>query len=64
MEKLTEYLKANRGQAVRLARFLGLAPSTVSQWKNVPPEHVRKVEEFTGLSRADLRPDLFGEEVA
>lgn len=60
MEKLIEYLKANRGKQIRLAEHLGLQPSTVSQWKSVPPEHVLAVEAFTGLSRHDLRPDVFG----
>lgn len=60
MEKLIEFFKANRGKQVRLAERLGLQPSTVSQWKAVPPEHVLAVEDFTGISRHDLRPDVFG----
>lgn len=59
MEHLIAYLKANRGQQRKLATELGLWPSTVSQWKDVPAEHVRKVAEFTGISPAVLRPDLF-----
>ena len=53
------HLKANRGKAVRLAEYLGLAPSTVSQWKNIPAEHVVGVEKFTGIPRQQLRPDLY-----
>lgn len=59
MEQLVAYLKSNRGQQIALARHLGLSPSTVSQWKDVPPEHVRRVAEFTGISPATLRPDLY-----
>jgi DNA-binding transcriptional regulator YdaS (Cro superfamily) len=59
MEQLIAYFKANRGQQKKLADELGLYPSTVSQWKAVPAEHVRKVAEFTGISPAVLRPDLF-----
>lgn len=59
MEKLTEYLKAHRGEARKLAAHLGLAPSTISQWKNIPPEHLRGVEDFTGIPRQELRPDLY-----
>lgn len=59
MEKLTEYLKANRGKAKKLAEHLGLSPSTISQWKNVPPEHLRGIEDFTGIPRQQLRPDLY-----
>lgn len=60
MDKLRAYLKANRGKAIELARHLGLSPSTVSQWQDVPPEHVRKISDFTGLSPSELRPDLYG----
>ena len=59
MEHLIAYFKANRGQQKRLASELGLYPSTVSQWKAVPAEHVRRVAEFTGITPALLRPDLF-----
>lgn len=59
MEHLTAFFKAHRGQQIALAKHLGLYPSTVSQWKDVPPEHVRKVHEFTGIPLAKLRPDLY-----
>lgn len=59
MEHLRAYFKANRGKQQELANHLGLGASTVSQWQNVPAEHVRKVGEFTGIPLADLRPDLF-----
>lgn len=48
-----------RGQQIRLAKHLGLYPSTVSQWQSVPAEHVRAVAEFTGIEPAKLRPDLY-----
>lgn len=60
MEHLVTYFKANRGEQSRLAAHLGLSPSTISQWKAVPAEHVRKVAAFTGLDPAELRPDIFG----
>lgn len=59
MEKLIEYFKANRGMQMRLAEFLGLRPSTVSQWKSVPVEHLADVESFTGISREELLPEAF-----
>ena len=59
MEHLIAYFKANRGQQKRLADELGLYPSTVSQWKDIPAEHVRKVADFTGIAPVLLRPDLF-----
>ena len=45
--------------ASRLAEALGKQPSTISQWKSVPAEHVRKVEAFTGIPAHELRPDVF-----
>lgn len=59
MEKLTKFFKSNRGTQVRLAERLGLRPSTVSQWKSVPIEHLAEVSEFTGISREELCPDAF-----
>jgi len=59
MEKLIEFFKANRGTQKRLAERLRLQPSTVSQWKSVPPEYVPEVAEFTGISREDLIPEVF-----
>jgi DNA-binding transcriptional regulator YdaS (Cro superfamily) len=59
MDHLLAYFKANRGKQKALADELGLFPSTVSQWKSVPAEHVRKVARFTGIAPELLRPDLF-----
>ena len=49
-----------RGSRVRIAEALGITPGAISQWKNVPAEHVLTVEKITGISRHDLRPDVFG----
>lgn len=51
------------GGQVILAKHCGVTPQAVNQWvrKNrVPPEHVRSIEAATGVSRYDLRPDVFG----
>jgi DNA-binding transcriptional regulator YdaS (Cro superfamily) len=61
MEKLNEFFKANRGMQIRLARHLGLQPSTVSQWRSVPVEHLAEVADFTGIAREELLPDAFRE---
>jgi TorA maturation chaperone TorD len=47
-----------------LARALGVSQPAVSAWKKVPPERVAAVEAATGVLRAELRPDLFGEAAA
>jgi len=59
MEALNAYFKANRGKQKALAERLGLYPSTISQWKAVPVEHLAEVEAFTGISREILLPDAF-----
>ncbi len=42
-----------------LARALDLTRQAVSRWSRVPPKHVLKVEELTGVSRHTLRPDIY-----
>jgi DNA-binding transcriptional regulator YdaS (Cro superfamily) len=59
MEKLNEFFKANRGMQIRLAEHLGLQPSTISQWKNVPAKYLPEISEFTGIAREELIPDAF-----
>lgn len=53
--------KAKCGNAKSLAERLGITPQALSQWKRVPVERVLSVEKVTGISRHDLRPDIFGE---
>lgn len=46
-----------------LARLVGVAQPSVSDWVRrmgrLPAEHVLKVEQATGVSRHDLRPDIY-----
>jgi len=44
-----------------LARKIGIAQPSVSNWSHVPAERVLSVEAATGVNRAILRPDLYGE---
>lgn len=37
-----------------------ITSQAISQWKEIPPGRVLVVEKITGLSRHDLRPDVFG----
>ena len=60
MEILRRYLKAQHGRTKALAERIGVTSGSISQWRAVPPHHVLAVEEFSGLSRYDLRPDIFG----
>lgn len=42
-----------------LARSLGIAQPSVSNWKQIPSERVLNIEQLTGIPRTDLRPDLY-----
>src|SRR5215469_8085262 len=47
------------GGVVQLARKIGIAQPSVSNWNRVPAERVVAVEAATGVSRNVLRPDLY-----
>jgi TorA maturation chaperone TorD len=55
---LEEAIRAAGGVS-ELARRLGIAQPSVSNWERVPAERVASVEEATGVDRVRLRPDLF-----
>lgn len=47
-----------------LARKIGIKPPSVHEWKvrgQVPGNRVLAVEAVTGISRHELRPDIYGE---
>lgn len=44
-----------------LARTIGISQPSLSNWERVPAERVIAVESITGVDRAVLRPDLYGE---
>ena len=47
------------GGLAKLAEPLGISVQAVSQWDEVPPLRVIAVEQITGVSRQELRPDLY-----
>lgn len=54
------------GSQAEIARIAGVSPTAVWKWvqssKRVPPEFVLKIEAATGVSRHDLRPDIYPRE--
>jgi DNA-binding transcriptional regulator YdaS (Cro superfamily) len=63
MEKhpLRTLLAQNGLRLADLARKMGLDKSTMTRWDHgrVPAERVLDVERATGVSRHDLRPDIY-----
>lgn len=64
MEALERAIEVAGGLSA-LAVAIGSTPQVVQNWRKrgVPPERCADVERATGgkVTRADLRPDLFGE---
>jgi TorA maturation chaperone TorD len=48
------------GGVSELSRQIGISQPSVSNWTKVPAERVVSVEAVTGVDRAILRPDLYG----
>jgi len=49
----------NAGGQAAFARAIGVTAQAVSQWEEVPPLRVLATERISGVSRSDLRPDLY-----
>jgi TorA maturation chaperone TorD len=60
---LSEAIRAAGGIGA-LARKLGIAQPSVSNWTRVPADRIVAVESATGIGRAVLRPDLYGDSQA
>ena len=54
------------GSQTAFGELIGKRQSVIHDWlreeKPLPAEHVLKVEEATGVSRHDLRPDIYPRE--
>jgi len=57
---LNKAIKA-AGSISALARKLNIKRQAVAQWNAIPLERVVDVEKATGVSRRELRPDLWDE---
>lgn len=65
MRDALDQARTASGGPSALARALSatgapISPQAISQWERVPPERVLEVERLTGVSRHELRPDVFG----
>jgi DNA-binding transcriptional regulator YdaS (Cro superfamily) len=56
---------AKAGGQVAIAKQIGVCSQAVSRWfisGNIPAKRVIPIEKLTGISRHDLRPDLYPRE--
>jgi DNA-binding transcriptional regulator YdaS (Cro superfamily) len=58
VSKYSEAIRALGGRR-RLAEELGVTRQAVEGWRRVPVGHVLRIEALTGISRQDLRPDVY-----
>ncbi len=58
------WFNAVRGRRTIAAKMLHVTQGAITQWENrgqVPPIHVLELERLTGISRYQLRPDIYGD---
>jgi len=58
-EALIKAIDIIGGPAVT-ARQFNISVQAVSKWKKAPANRVIEIEKMSGISRHDLRPDIFG----
>jgi DNA-binding transcriptional regulator YiaG len=58
---LRAYRQANNLSLEQVGNIFGVHKTTVLRWEGgrIPPERVLEVESKTGVSRHDLRPDIY-----
>lgn len=58
MIEIVEQAAQKAGGLVALANRLGIKHQALYSWKRVPAERVLDIEQITGVSRHQIRPDL------
>lgn len=43
----------------QIADYLGIKKQNLTRWTRVPPHHVPKVAELTGLAREQILPSMY-----
>ncbi len=60
MQRAIENAVQNEGSRARVAGRLGITRQAMDQWDKVPAKHVLVMEILSGVSRYELRPDIYG----
>lgn len=58
-KRAQQILIRHKVRRTHLARDLGITASALWQWDEFPAERVIQVERLTGISRHEMRPDLY-----
>lgn len=58
-QEIKSEVLARSGGTVALATALGISSPAISQWERIPAERLGQVSWVTGMSFAEIRPDLF-----
>ena len=59
MIEIVEKAADKAGGVTKLAAELGIKHPSLHSWKKIPAERVLDIERVTGISRHELRPDLY-----
>jgi DNA-binding transcriptional regulator YdaS (Cro superfamily) len=60
LERAVDEAVRRVGSRSQLAKQLGISRQAIGQWRLVPPLHVLALEGMSGVSRYELRPDIYG----
>lgn len=60
MIEIVQKAADNVGGLVKLSRELGIKHTAMYSWKRVPAGRVLDIERLSGISRYEIRPDIFG----
>ncbi len=59
-KRAVEAARVALGSHEAVAAELGISRQAIGQWEQTPPKHVLKLEALSGVSRHELRPDIYG----
>lgn len=60
MNQITKTAIQKAGGPAAVSRECNLSRQAVAKWDEIPPKHVLAIERLSGISRHELRPDIYG----
>ena len=61
-ETVLERVVVAVGSRKAIAREIKVSYQAVCKWRRVPERHCKKLERLTGISKHEMRPDIWGPE--